>query len=737
MQEHPTVLVFRTERQRAEAGEWLTDHRLVVGFEPGGAVPLAQLGWRDLDGAEAVVGFDPGMTTFTGTRSTADGTSHAWRGRLVERLTDRPVHRFGVEGVEDGEELRLLIEDGGSPAARITWADREGGGGAVALRTIALEEAGSGDEVTGGVREVRAGNEYTKVGQVAVNLLDDTSSKWLSWRVADWLEFTMAEPVSVRHYVLVSAEDFADRDPRDWTLKGSADGRTWVTLDTRSDEFFPGRHHARDFHVTDPAADTPYRHLRLEITRNCGGSEIQLNRVRFFSEDRTYEAFDGHRYTAGGAPAPYGGIVRDLLARVPATAEQWRAYLAEYSADMLRVLTEDELPGTTAEQRAASWLGHDGASEEQVAELEERLGRRLPPGYRAFLQASDGWGPASTFVYGLRSTATVGWAADLEDECGVDEFLVTREGGLVGPLLLVSVEGDAQDWVLDAGDVSPDGEWAAYAWASWYPGLGERHRSFADLVAAERASFEDLLGSEGRPVRPEGVRELLAQGRRAALDGRVEEALNALRRAKEKGSGAAAYLEVVLAAFLDVRGAHHRLRGLLHRPHVVAEVGTGQIEAEAVPLYLHSAGLATPSGAAYADRALAGAVPGLTVPSSDAERREWLAAHRLPEPPAFERALGTARGLAARGATDEAWAAIEGALPEWYPLEPNRIAPVVLLTDPALRQVVTPARAREAAFTPRRGRPSAPGEATRRTGSADDSAGPGASGRASARRDPR
>ncbi len=736
MHEHPTVRVFRTERQRAETGEWSSDHRLVVGFEPGGAVPLAQLGWRDLDGAEAVAGFDPGMTTFTGTRTTVDGASHAWRGRLVERLTDRPVHRFAVEGADGEEELRLLIEDGGSPAARITWADREGGGGAVALRTIDLAEAGSGQEATGGVREVRAGNEHTRAGEVAANLLDDTSSKWLSWRDADWLEFTMAEPVSVRHYVLVSANDFADRDPRNWTLKGSADGRTWVVLDTRSDEFFPGRHHARDFHVTDPAADTPYRHLRLEITGNCGGSEIQLNRVRFFSEGRTYEAFDGHRYTAGGAPSPYGGTVRDLSARVPATAEQWRDYLSGYSADMLRVLTEDELPGTTARQRAASWLGGDGAPEERIAELEERLGRQLPPGYRAFLEASDGWGPASTFVYGLRSTATVGWAADLEDECGADESLTTGEHGPVGPLLLVSAEGDAQDWVLDAGDVSPDGEWAAYTWSSWYPGPGERHRSFADLVAAERASFEELLGAEGRPVHPEGALELLARGRRAALEGRVEEALNALRRAKEKGSGAAAYLEVVLAAFLDMRGTHHRLRGLLHRPHVVAEVGTGRIEAEAVPLYLHSADLDTPGGAAYAERALAGAVPGLDLPSGEAERREWLASRRLPEPPAFERALDTARELAARGAADEAWAAIEGALPGWYPLEPNRIAPVVLLTDPALRGVVTPARAREAVFTPR-GLPAAAGEAVRRTESADGPAASGDSGRTPARRDAR
>jgi hypothetical protein len=57
-------------------------------------------------------------------------------------------------------------------------------------------------------------------------------------------------------------------------------------------------------------------------------------------------------------------------------------------------------------------------------------------------------------------------------------------------VLLVSGETDAQHWLLDPGDVGTDGEWAAYIWASWYPGLGERLPSFADLFDGERASFD-------------------------------------------------------------------------------------------------------------------------------------------------------------------------------------------------------------------------------------------------------
>ncbi|GAA1452956.1 SMI1/KNR4 family protein [Nocardiopsis tropica] len=699
MSEHVPSLVFLTERQRTGTGRWTPDHGLVVGFEAGAAAPLARLDWRDVDGAEAVVGFDPGMTAFVGLRIDADGTSHEWRGRLVRRSPGLP-HRFLVAGGRAGEDLRLLVEDGGAPVSRFGWADREGGGGTVVLRSVDLDESASMVEVTDRVREVRAGSEHARAGEVALNLLDATAAKWLSWRDADFLEFTMEEPVRVRHYALESANDFADRDPRDWVLQGSQDGRTWVDLDARADESFPQRHHARDFHVTGEASDESYRFLRLEITRNSGGGETQLCRVRFFSGRRSYEAFTGHRYAAGEAPAPYAGIAAELVEGAPNTVGSWRSFLAEYSADMLRVLEPGELAEVTGEQRAASWLGYEGASDERVAALEERLGTRLPPSYRSFLGASDGWTRMGMFMYALLSAEEAGWADDFQDEAVLDEEEL-KEDGLVGPFLVVSGASDAQTWLLDAGDVSPDGEWAAYVWASWYPGLGERHRSFADLVVAERASFEELSGSEGRPVRPEGAEELLARGRAAALRGRVTDAMETFRKAEEKGSGAAAYLRAVLSAFLDVNGIHHELRGLLHRPHVVAEVGVGQIEAEALPLYLYSAGLDAHGSTAFAVRALGGGATGFELPSTDEERDALLASRRAPEPPAFERALDRARDLVARGAGDEAWAVIEEALAEWYPVSPNRVAPVVLLTDPALRGAVTPSRAREVVFTPR------------------------------------
>lgn len=57
-------------------------------------------------------------------------------------------------------------------------------------------------------------------------------------------------------------------------------------------------------------------------------------------------------------------------------------------------------------------------------------------------------------------------------------------------------------------------------------------------------------------------------------------ALTALDRAQTQGSAAAAYLKVVLSAFLEPRWVHHDLRNVLS-PWGVDEVGVEQIRAEA------------------------------------------------------------------------------------------------------------------------------------------------------------
>jgi hypothetical protein len=376
----------------------------------------------------------------------------------------------------------------------------------------------------------------------------------------------------------------------------------------------------------------------------------------------------------------------------PRSVEQWRRYLADYSADVLRTASDEDLAEVSDAQREAGWLGFPGADADRLDQTERRLGAALPPSYRSFLAASDGWLVISPFMWTMRTTHDVGWLRDARPDLydSIREYAEPEEAAMLDRALLVSGAGDAQYWLLDPGDVGPDGEWAAHVWASWYPGFGDRHASFAALVEAERDSFEELSGRDGRPVDPTGADALVADGRAAALRGDVDAAADAFARAAVKGSGAGAYLAVILDAFLKPGSTHHEIRNyVLAQPYVLQEIGVEQIRAEAVPLFL---------------------LPGLIAPhrvllTGILTDDEIAAADRfvpptLPEPPAFQAALDRARHLV-EDDEDAAWAVIEAALPGWRSESPHRVAPVILLTDPRLRRLVTPERARAIVTTPR------------------------------------
>ncbi|MBD3002974.1 discoidin domain-containing protein [Streptomyces sp. 5-10] len=734
------VCAYRTEWRAPGSAEWRPAPRLLVHLDRGeGSLPV-RLAWRAQDGAEASIGFQPAMTEFYGHRRAADGTLTEYRGVLEGRsplrdsALEEVMHRFRtVEGGGSGspglrQELRLLIEDGGPPVERVIWGDPAGHSGTVSLLAA---EPGPEAEVTDLVTRVRAHSEFAEAGEVAENLLHDSWHKWLGHGDRAWLEFTLRRPVAVGHYVLTSANDVPGRDPKDWTLKGSNDGEHWVDLDSRVEESFAHRHQPRGFTF---AATTDYRHYRLEITRNAGEDQIQLSQVRLFTSAPQPKGFIGHYQRAGEAPTGYRGTSvsatpdPESVTAPPRTVEQWRCYLAEYSATILRVADEEELSEVSDEQRAAGWLGFEGADEESVLALEERLGTRLPPSYRAFLGASDGWLNISPFMWRMRNTKTVGWLREADPET----WSVIRGGegedwddtAFMDRALLVSEEGDAQHWLLDPADVSEDGEWAAYIWASWYPALGDRHASFAELVAEERTGFEDQAVHEVRTGRPGTAEELVAEGRAQALRGEVRKAMATFEQAAVKGSGAGAYLGIILGAFLDISAAHHWIRtGILGDPRVLEAIGMEQLRAEAAPLYLRCAAeewTGAPGGylSALGDilprlpDGVGGVVGVGGVAASGAategdDTAAWMARAAafvppaLPESRTFQQALDLARALADRGATDQSWAVIEAALPHWHCDSPHRIAPVVLLTDPAFREVVTPARARRVVTTPR------------------------------------
>ncbi|PTN00309.1 GH92 family glycosyl hydrolase [Streptomyces sp. VMFN-G11Ma] len=122
------------------------------------------------------------------------------------------------------------------------------------------------------VTDVRASGENTGGGEVKENLVDgESATKWLTFEATGWAEFDLDKPLKITNYALTSANDFAERDPKDWTLQGSTDGKDWKTLDSRSGESFGERFQTKKYDLAEPAE---YQHFRLDITRNNGAADI-------------------------------------------------------------------------------------------------------------------------------------------------------------------------------------------------------------------------------------------------------------------------------------------------------------------------------------------------------------------------------------------------------------------------------------------------------------------------------
>jgi SMI1 / KNR4 family (SUKH-1) len=184
----------------------------------------------------------------------------------------------------------------------------------------------------------------------------------------------------------------------------------------------------------------------------------------------------------------------------PLTVSEWREYLRGYSAEFLDsdYLREAEAAGraqwlVSPAQRAAGWFGYEPASEEMLAGAEHRLGIRLPPSYRNFLLASNGWSSIRYWYSSidLLGADKIGWFPDLEPEFldnwsewgGFDEELA-----VIRRSLLISNDdgGSGGHWLLHADSIAGSGEWKAY---EWWPGAGgdlEPHDDFAAMVTMPR-----------------------------------------------------------------------------------------------------------------------------------------------------------------------------------------------------------------------------------------------------------
>ncbi|WP_318200748.1 GH92 family glycosyl hydrolase [Streptomyces sp. SCL15-4] len=215
--------------------------------------------------------------------------------------------------------------------------------------------------VTDHVTEVRAGGENAGAGEVKENLVDgEPGTKWLTFEPAGWAEFDLDKPAAIATYALTSANDHAERDPRDWTLKASADGTHWTTVDTRSGETFSERYQTKSYDLAEPAL---YQHFRLEVTRNNGAADIlQLADVQFSTG-------------GGGGPVPHDMLT--LVDKGPSGSPTAKARAGFTGKRALRYAGRH-----TADGRAYS--------SNKVFDVNVKVGRDTELAYRIFPSMADG-----------------------------------------------------------------------------------------------------------------------------------------------------------------------------------------------------------------------------------------------------------------------------------------------------------------------------------------------------------
>ncbi|MBC2901931.1 GH92 family glycosyl hydrolase [Streptomyces cupreus] len=289
------------------------------------------------------------------------GTAVAWTAAFALAVGSPGVAVALPEAPTIDREFDSSFESGDPAPDWLNTVDEAPDGSKRSSGVDGGHSSGIPGNVTDHVTDVRANGENSGAGEVKENLVDgEPSSKWLVFQPTGWVEFDLDKPVRVAKYALTSANDFAERDPRDWTLKGSADGTNWTTLDTRSDESFAERFQTKTYDIAEPAE---YQHFRLEITRNNGASGIlQLADVQF---------------STGGGEGPVPQDMLSLVDRGPSGSPTAKAGAGFTGKRALRYAGRH-----TADGRAYSY--------NKVFDVDVAVGRDTRLSYRIFPSMADG-----------------------------------------------------------------------------------------------------------------------------------------------------------------------------------------------------------------------------------------------------------------------------------------------------------------------------------------------------------
>ncbi len=182
----------------------------------------------------------------------------------------------------------------------------------------------------------------------------------------------------------------------------------------------------------------------------------------------------------------------------------WRPFLEQYSRDLIAYKQPHGGGEWPDEVIASGWMGFAGATEDQIAALEARIGALLPPSYRQFLAVTNGWRDTGAFIYKMWSAEEVEWFRvrnkewiDIWNSSGREELDPDHESRHMQTALEISDIGDSAILLLNPQVITPEGEWEAWFFSNWNPGA-RRYPSFWDLMHAQYESMSRQIASDAK-----------------------------------------------------------------------------------------------------------------------------------------------------------------------------------------------------------------------------------------------
>ena len=116
---------------------------------------------------------------------------------------------------------------------------------------------------------------------------DDNQSKFLVMNKQVTVYFTTQTPIAISRYQLVSANDAPGRDPRQWLLEASNDGKQWQAIDQKDLQKFTARNHPYSYSIPTPKKYTQYRISLSHNNRSVWGDNyLQLSEIKIFTNDK-------------------------------------------------------------------------------------------------------------------------------------------------------------------------------------------------------------------------------------------------------------------------------------------------------------------------------------------------------------------------------------------------------------------------------------------------------------------